>query len=85
LFIVAIIKRKRGRRGAKQNLRLVIAVIPRKSPLVLSITESILSNTANEPILPIRIRVNIVPRPYRYKPRYSRNRSIVHAYKILAV
>jgi hypothetical protein len=85
LFIVAIIRRKRGRRGIKQNLRLVIVTIPRKGLLVLSIIESILSNTTNELILLVRIKANIIPRPHRYKPRYSRNRFVVHAYKILAV
>jgi hypothetical protein len=85
LFIIAIIRRKRGRRGAEQNLRLVIVAILRKGPLVLSIAESIPSNTANEPILLIRIRANIIPRPYRYKPRCLRNRSVVYAHRILVV
>jgi hypothetical protein len=85
LFIIVIIRRRRGRKGVKQNLRLVIVVIPRKGPLVLSITESIPLNTTNEPILPIRIRANIAPRPHGYKPRYSRNRSVVRAYRILAI
>jgi hypothetical protein len=85
LFIIAIIRRRRGRRGAKQNLRLVIVVIPRKSLLVLSITESIPLNTANEPILLVRIRANIVPRPHKYKPRYSRNRFVIRAHRILVI
>jgi hypothetical protein len=85
LFIIAIIKKRKGRRGAEQNLRLVIAAIPRKGPPILSITESIPLNTANEPILPVRIRANIVSRPYRYEPRCSRNRSIIRAHRILAV
>jgi hypothetical protein len=66
-------------------LRLVIVAILRKGPLVLSITESIPSNTANEPILLVRIRANITPRPYGYKPRYSRNRFVVRAHRILVV
>jgi hypothetical protein len=85
LFIVAIIRKRRGRKGAKQNLRLVIVAIPRKGPLVLSITEFIPLNTTNEPILPIRIRANIISRPYGYEPRCSRNRFVVYAYRILAV
>jgi hypothetical protein len=85
LFIIVIIRKRRRRKGAKQNLRLVIAAIPRKSPLVLSITKFILSNTTNKPILPVRIKANIILQPYRYKPRYSRNRFIIHAHRILAI
>jgi hypothetical protein len=85
LFIVVIIRRRRGKKGVEQNLRLIIVVIPRKGPLVLSITESIPLNITNEPILPVRIKANIVPRPYRYKPRYSRNRFVVRVHKILVV
>jgi len=66
-------------------LRLVIVAIPRKGLLVLSIAEFILLNTANELILLVRIRVNIVPRPYRYEPRYSRNRFVIRAHRILVV
>jgi hypothetical protein len=83
LFIIAIIRRRRGRRGVEQNLRLIIAAIPRKDPLVLSITESILSNTTNELILLMRIRANIAPRLYGYEPKYSRNRFVICAYRIL--
>jgi hypothetical protein len=85
LFIIIIIRKRKGRRGAEQNLRLVIIIIPRKGLLVLSITKSIPSNIINKPILLVRIKVNIVLRPYRYKPRYSRNRFVICVYKILVV
>jgi hypothetical protein len=85
LFIIVIIRKKKGRKGVEQNLRLVIVVIPRKNLLVLSITEFIPLNTTNEPILLVRIKANIILRPHGYKPRYSRNRFIIYAYRILAI